>query len=281
MWRKRINVAVIVLTGLLVVGVGFPMIQRSRETARRMHSMNNLKQIGIGIYNYHDVVGGYPPGGTFSLEGRALHGWPTFLLPQMTVSPLYCSIDFNQPWDSSQNAGTFLNRYVDYENPGQVAKVGRWEFAVTHYSANPYLMADNSLTRLKFVESRGQVFLVGELAADFLPWGCPYNWRELNGLNSEPPTYGRSTRDGCQFLFVDGRVKFVANEVSPDILKSMNGEDLTGFKTNSAKIQRPASFPCPTDAIWLRWEGQIQVTEDVHGNIKRTPFKGLWSQKVE
>ena len=222
MWRKRINVAVIALASLLVVSVLFPMILRSREAARKMQSRNNLKQIGLALYNYHQVDACFPAGGIFSLEGRGYRGWMTTIFPYLGDYPLSWSIDREEPWDSTKNAGSFLNENSLYENPSEPSpQRGKWEYPVAHYSANSHVMAVNSFTKLESIENAEQVFLAGELAGDFLPWGCPYNWRELGGLNTNPPTYGRSTRDGCQFLFTDGRVEFVANEVSADILKKM------------------------------------------------------------
>jgi hypothetical protein len=54
---------------LMVVGVvtllaalAVPAIQRARESARRMSCGNNLKQVGIGIHNYHDTFKAFPAG---------------------------------------------------------------------------------------------------------------------------------------------------------------------------------------------------------------------------
>lgn len=272
MWRKRVNVGVIILTSLLVVSVLVPMIQCSREAARRTQSKNNLKQLGLALSNYAEVFQGFPPGGVFNLERRGYHGWMTSILPFLNASPFYGFVDFNEPWDSAQNAGLFLNADPNFENPSEPQLHRHWEFPVAHYSANSHIMAVNRFVQLKSIDNRAQVFLVGELDGDFLPWGCPYNWRELDSLNSDPPTFGRSAKDGCQFLFVDGRVEFVTNDVSKDVLKQMGGEDLTGFKANPLNIQRPSTFPCPSDALSITWSSDqgvlTKIGRDIHGNVK-------------
>jgi len=40
-----------------------PAIQAAREAARRTQCVNNLKQLGLGMQNFHDVYKRFPPGG--------------------------------------------------------------------------------------------------------------------------------------------------------------------------------------------------------------------------
>src|SRR6476620_6567595 len=86
-----------VLTGLLL-----PAVQAAREASRRSSCLNNLKQIGVALHNFHDTNGGLPsslrPAGATTLPRVA---WETYLLPFFEHKDLLDKIDLTQNWSSS------------------------------------------------------------------------------------------------------------------------------------------------------------------------------------
>ena len=101
-----IELLVVIAIIAVLIALLLPAVQAAREAARRIQCVNNLKQIGIALHNYHDQNGMFPPGGitgdvTIHGVGRSnLVSWRALILPQMEESPLYNAINFSQQWGS-------------------------------------------------------------------------------------------------------------------------------------------------------------------------------------
>lgn len=82
---------VIAIIGILVALL-LPAIQAARESARRSQCMNNLKQIGIALHNYHSAHNTFPMGA--ALQEGAM--WSGFILPYLEEAALsdLVTIDF-------------------------------------------------------------------------------------------------------------------------------------------------------------------------------------------
>src|SRR5262249_43607467 len=87
---------VIAIIGVLVALL-LPAVQAAREAARRSSCQNNLKQIGVGVQNYHAAKGYFPYGAAGGdLEARAkpreTWSWRTVTLPYMEQQGLYAQL---------------------------------------------------------------------------------------------------------------------------------------------------------------------------------------------
>ncbi len=85
---------VIAIIGILI-SLLLPAVQSARESARRMQCSNNMKQIGLGVHNYHDTYKTMPAG--FTGTGFT---WSGAILPYIEQGNLYSMLSF----DSSNEA---------------------------------------------------------------------------------------------------------------------------------------------------------------------------------
>jgi prepilin-type N-terminal cleavage/methylation domain-containing protein/prepilin-type processing-associated H-X9-DG protein len=80
---------VIAIIGILVALL-LPAIQAAREAARRSQCSNNLKQIALGLMNYHDTHNTFPAGwNQQSPGGQPEWGWAVMILPFTEQATLY------------------------------------------------------------------------------------------------------------------------------------------------------------------------------------------------
>src|SRR5436305_3800038 len=95
-----IELLVVIAIIAILIGLLLPAVQKVREAAARAKCMNNLKQIALGLHNYHGVNGQFPFGKGPSYAGAPVYArWSVHsqLLPYIEQGPLYQSIDFTKP----------------------------------------------------------------------------------------------------------------------------------------------------------------------------------------
>jgi len=85
-----------------LIALLLPAVQSAREAARRSQCVNNLKQLGLAVQNYHDVNGCIAPSGVYPTNnildplGRTALNFSmkARLLPYMEQTPIYNAINF-------------------------------------------------------------------------------------------------------------------------------------------------------------------------------------------
>src|SRR2546430_1890949 len=89
-----IELLVVIAIIAVLIALLLPAVQAAREAARRMQCVNNLKQIGIAMHNYHDVPNVLPPGSRSCCWGTYFH----FILPYVEQSAAFNGYNLLGSW---------------------------------------------------------------------------------------------------------------------------------------------------------------------------------------
>jgi prepilin-type N-terminal cleavage/methylation domain-containing protein/prepilin-type processing-associated H-X9-DG protein len=96
-----IELLVVIAIIAVLIALLLPAVQAAREAARRMQCVNNLKQIGLGLHNYHTAHDCFPPASLNSRQSNGtLQGNGDFsaqfrMLPHMEQQAIYNTANFS------------------------------------------------------------------------------------------------------------------------------------------------------------------------------------------
>jgi prepilin-type N-terminal cleavage/methylation domain-containing protein len=87
-----IELLVVIAIIAVLIALLLPAVQAAREAARRAQCVNNIKQLGLAVHNYHDTWGCFPQG-----ESNGALNPNVTVLPFVEQTVIYNSINFNLP----------------------------------------------------------------------------------------------------------------------------------------------------------------------------------------
>ena len=96
-----IELLVVIAIISVLIALLLPAVQAAREAARRASCVNNLKQIGLALHNYHEINDVFPSGGlpvytpTVNTGNNAGPSAHARLLPFLEQQPLYNALNWS------------------------------------------------------------------------------------------------------------------------------------------------------------------------------------------
>lgn len=95
--------AVLLVLGLLA---GWPLLVRTLDSyLRRQKCAEQMHKIAVGLQNYCDEYGAYPPAIVHDARGQPAHSWRVLILPYLgqNEEQLYKRYRLDEPWDGPNN----------------------------------------------------------------------------------------------------------------------------------------------------------------------------------
>ncbi|MDA7874540.1 DUF1559 domain-containing protein [Rhodopirellula sp.] len=205
-------------TNGVLVGMLLPAVQSARAAARRMSSMNNMKQIGLAMHNHHAAYRKLP-GNIVDPTGKPLLSWRVKILPFIDQQNLYQQFHLDEPWDSEHNI-TLVNRMPNiYAHPEFANKPG---MTIYQRPRGPKLIMNSDTGRSfrEILDGTSNTIMAVETPPNAaVAWTKP---EDISiSLDNPKSKLFETKRLGINVLMGDGAVRFLGNDLDASTLKSI------------------------------------------------------------
>ncbi|MEL6897303.1 MAG: DUF1559 domain-containing protein, partial [Planctomycetota bacterium] len=195
------------------VALILPAVQAAREAARRMACSNNVKQIGLGLANYHASWNSFPPAYTVDANGNRLHSWRTLILPYVEQQPLYDRIDLTKPWDDPANAFLLDTEVAIYRCPS-FAGTPAYTTYLGLVDAEAVFQGDKPSRYRDIIDGTSNTVMVVEAGESMaVHWAAPEDITISDFATGFAGDH--SHVQGGHVLFADGSVVFMTDFTKP------------------------------------------------------------------
>jgi prepilin-type processing-associated H-X9-DG protein len=208
-----------------------PAVQSSRVAAQRSQSVNNLKQIGLALHNFHSANDHFPAD-VRSKDGSPLLSWRVQILPFVEQQALFNEFKLDEPWDSPHNKALIELMPAVFAVPHSPAEPG-----TTFYRgfSGPRAIFDKAVPKgvsiRAITDGTSNTIAVVE-AKEAVPWTKPdsdipsgedsIKPEQLDALRAQ---LGGHFPHGFNVVFCDGSVRFIRDVINLLTLRALITRD--------------------------------------------------------
>jgi hypothetical protein len=257
-------------------------VGKVRGASDRTKASNEMKQIGLAIYNYHDVYGHFPDD-VRDKNGKALLSWRVAILPFIEQKALYDQFKLDEPWDSEHNKKLAAKMPTVYAGR-TAAGAGKTPY-VRPAGKGTMFSPDKKLKLTDVTDGTSNTVMAVEAAQAAVEWSKPADLP----VDPKQPLKGLVRKDGEPFLalLADGSVRTIAPTVDPvELVRAFDPADgrpgeLDGPARPDGRPKAPFDVPNDLKQIALAMHsyhdanGQLPTT-----NIRDKAGKPLLSWRV-
>ncbi len=198
----------------IIVGLALPAVQQSRTSARRVASMNNLRQLNLAASNYHSIHDHFPTQASYDKNGRPLLSWRVHILPFIEEIELYEKFRLDEPWDSQHNRKLIAQMPHFFNSPLVASESGKTVYLGVAGKGMMFNGQEKIALRQVLDGLSNTVFLVEVSPDRAVEWTRPLDYRvnpnnPLDGL-------GQVNLGGFIVALADGSVSFIDNNIDPE-----------------------------------------------------------------
>lgn len=233
-----------VVVGLVVIVLGLllliPVLDAPIGPRPGTQCINNLKQIGLALHNYHDAYGSFPPAYITDEQGTPLYSWRVLILPYLEESNLYDQFHLDEPWDSPHNRALSEEAVYSFRCPNDSGNKTDTSYVMV---VGPGAISDGPTAKgfQDIHDGSSNTIIVVEMSESGIHWMEPrdldvttmsYKINDPNGVGI------RSLHPAgiANVLLGDGFVRSISEDIDPDLLKALitidGGEPVNEFYEN-------------------------------------------------
>jgi prepilin-type processing-associated H-X9-DG protein len=207
----------------VLVALLLPATQAAREAARRAQCVNNLKQMGLAMHNYHQINGGFPASAITDKNGKPLLSWRVAILPLMEQQELYNKFKLDEPWDSPNNKPLIAEMPNVFACPSNPPQPGSGLTTYKVFTGEGTLLDPVNPTGIAQVtDGTSNTIMVVE-SGEGVPWTKPDDLPfPAPGKAGDKLLGAKSNHSGgFNALMADGSVRFIKSTINAIVWRAL------------------------------------------------------------